>query len=102
MPLIAGIMAGRSCSLIGTEVESLEPIQKSSSEVLNKELDRGVVEAARAGDNGAFRALYETYRDRVHSLVAYSVGDPAHTQDVLQSVFLKIFRGLRNFRFQSS
>ena len=88
--------------MIGTEVESLEPIQESSSEVLNRELDRGVVEAARAGDNGAFRTLYETYRDRVHSLVAYSVGDPAHTQDVLQSVFFKIFRGLRNFRFQST
>jgi RNA polymerase sigma-70 factor (ECF subfamily) len=65
-------------------------------------LDRELVLAAQAGDAGAFRELYETYRDRIYSLVAYSIGDPGHVQDVLQTVFFKIFRGLRNFRFQSS
>lgn len=84
------------------EVQRVDSIQGTSSNALTGELDRAVVEAAQAGDGGAFRALYDTYRDRVHSMVAYSVGDPTHTQDVLQTVFFKIFRGLGSFRFQSS
>jgi RNA polymerase sigma-70 factor, ECF subfamily len=83
-------------------VEPLKPLQDSSPEILNSTLERDLVVAAQAGDALAFRELYEAYRDRIYSLIVYSIGDPAHTQDVLQTVFFKIFRGLGKFRFESS
>ena len=58
--------------------------------------------AAQKGDSGAARELYRRYRDRVYNLVVYSIGDPLHAQDLLQTVFLKVFRGLPAFRFKSS
>ena len=84
------------------EVERAQPIQDSPSGAASSELGRELVVAAQGGDAGAFRELYEAYRDRIYSLVVYSIGDPTQSQDVFQAVFFKIFRGLRSFRFQSS
>ncbi|HEY6291962.1 MAG TPA: RNA polymerase sigma factor [Terriglobia bacterium] len=64
--------------------------------------ERALVLAAQGGDVGAFRQLYDAYRDRIYNLVLYSIGDPFNAQDVLQTVFLKVFRSLRSFRLQSS
>ena len=66
------------------------------------ERERSLVQAAQRGDSSAFRELYEDYRDRVYSLAIYSTGDDSQAQDLVQAVFLSIFRGLRGFRFQSS
>jgi len=68
----------------------------------NGKRDWALVMAARQGDSGAFRELYDMYRERIWPLVVYSVGDSLQAQDVLQNVFFKVFRGLRSFRFQSS
>jgi RNA polymerase sigma-70 factor, ECF subfamily len=38
----------------------------------------------------------------VYSLAIYSLGDDSQAQDMVQAVFLNVFRGLRRFRFQSS
>ena len=64
--------------------------------------ERTVVLAAQRGDASAFRELYDAYRERVYSLAIYSTGDDAQAQDLVQAVFLSIFRGLQGFRFQSS
>jgi RNA polymerase sigma-70 factor, ECF subfamily len=84
------------------EVERLEAPQDSPLGIVDGALERDLVLAAQGGDAGAFRELYDAYRDRIHSLIAYSIADPGQTQDILQTVFLKIFRGLGKFRFQSS
>jgi RNA polymerase sigma-70 factor, ECF subfamily len=64
--------------------------------------EQAMILAAQHGEQGAFRQIYNRYRLRVYSLALYSVCDPAQAQDVLQAVFLKVFRGLGRFRFQSS
>jgi RNA polymerase sigma-70 factor, ECF subfamily len=63
--------------------------------------ERSMVLAARRGDEEAFRGLYEAYRDPVWRLINGLIGDPVQAQDVLQNIFLKAFRGLAGFRFQS-
>jgi RNA polymerase sigma-70 factor (ECF subfamily) len=63
--------------------------------------DLRIAAAARGGDTAAFRELYDAYRDRIWSLVLYSVGDPLQAQDVLQTIFFKAYRGLPGFRGQS-
>jgi RNA polymerase sigma-70 factor (ECF subfamily) len=64
--------------------------------------ERATVIAAQQGDRDAFKALYERYRDRVYNLIFYSMGDEITAEDVLQIVFVKIYRGLPNFRFEAS
>lgn len=56
----------------------------------------------RYGDSEAFQEIYEAYREPIWTLVVYSIGDSLQAQDVLQTIFLKVFRGLRSFRHQSS
>lgn len=64
--------------------------------------ERATVIAAQKGDRDAFKTLYEHYRDRVYNFVFYSIGDEIRAEDVLQIVFVKIYRGLPNFRFEAS
>jgi RNA polymerase sigma-70 factor, ECF subfamily len=58
--------------------------------------------AIQRGAPGAFHMLYEAYYRRVYNQVLYLIGDEIQAQDVLQSIFLKVFGGLRGFRFRSS
>jgi len=64
--------------------------------------ERRMVLAAQRGEPAAVRDLYEAYRQRIWSLILFSVGDAQQAQDVLQTVFFKVFQGLSSFRFESS
>jgi RNA polymerase sigma-70 factor (ECF subfamily) len=64
--------------------------------------EREQILLAGEGDLGAFEVLYNRYRDRVYNLVRYSIDDAVAAEDVLQSIFLKIYRSLRYFRFESA
>ena len=58
-----------------------------------------IIEACRAGDRDAFRALYDLYKDRVYSIAFYFFhGDTAAASDVTQQVFLKLITAIRQFR----
>ena len=65
------------------------------------EREREVVRAAQGGDHAAFKALYERYRGRVYNLAFYSLGDALWAEDVLQIVFMKVYRGLPGFRYDA-
>ena len=56
---------------------------------------------ARANDI-AYEALIEHYQQPVYNLVYRLMDDPADAADVVQEVFLKIFRSIGNFRGDSS
>ena len=64
--------------------------------------ERDLVVAAQRGDRTAFKALYDRYRDRVYNLIFYSMGEELASEDILQIVFLKIYRGLPAFRFEAA
>ena len=64
--------------------------------------ERELVDAARREDRDAFKALYERYRDRIYNLAFYSLGEALWAEDVLQIVFMKIYRGLPGFRHEAS
>ncbi|MCA1815724.1 MAG: sigma-70 family RNA polymerase sigma factor [Acidobacteria bacterium] len=62
----------------------------------------GVIESCQRGDREAFRALFETYKDRVFSVALYFFGgDDALASDVTQQVFLKLFTRIAQFRHES-
>jgi len=64
--------------------------------------ERDTIAAAQRGDRAAFKSLYDRYRDRVYNLIFYSMGDELGAEDVLQIVFVKVYRGLPRFRFEAS
>jgi RNA polymerase sigma-70 factor (ECF subfamily) len=64
--------------------------------------ERELVISAQGGDRAAQKSIYKLYRERVHNIVFYSLGDAVFAEDVSQAIFLKIFRALPGFRFESS
>lgn len=59
-----------------------------------------LVERARSRDVDAFRTLFEHYGPRVHRYVAVRIGRTTDAEDVVQEIFLGVWRGLPTFRYE--
>lgn len=64
--------------------------------------DQAFVELLRAGSGDAFELLIERFQHPVYNLSVRLLGDPVEAADVVQEVFLKVFRKIGSFRGQSS
>jgi RNA polymerase sigma-70 factor (ECF subfamily) len=79
---------------------SAEP---SVTDAVLSELDeRALVAACLAGQPGAFDLIVERHRRPVYQLCYRYVGNHEDASELAQDVFLRAYRGLRNFRGQSS
>ena len=63
--------------------------------------ERELVAACRRGEREAFRALFETYKDRVYSIALRFAGEPSLAMDIAQDTFVKLFSSIRDFRGDS-
>lgn len=63
--------------------------------------DDSLVTRAASGDAQAFRALFARHRADVARLVYRMLSAPADLDDVVQEVFVQVFRSLKDFRGQS-
>jgi RNA polymerase sigma-70 factor (ECF subfamily) len=61
-----------------------------------------LVAACLGGQNGAFDVIVERHRRAVYQLCYRFVGNHEDASDLSQDVFLRAYRGLRNFRGRSS
>lgn len=61
-----------------------------------------LLEGLREGTESAYEALILRFEQPVYNLVSRLLKDPADACDVVQEVFLKVFRKIRAFRGQSS
>lgn len=66
------------------------------------ESDRELVDRVLAGDRDAFAALVERHRRLVARVVGRLVDDARDREEVAQDVFLKVYRGLPDFRHEAS
>src|SRR5438132_9615165 len=64
--------------------------------------DRALVDAARRGDEKAFRTLVERYQRRVYQLALGMVKDPDEAMDIAQETFVRVHRYLPSFKGDSS
>ena len=64
--------------------------------------DRTAVDAAKAGDTGAFEALVLCYQTRIVNYASAMVRDAGGAEDVAQETFVRAWRGLGRFRGESS
>lgn len=61
-----------------------------------------LIEGLREGDESAYETLIQRFEQPVYNLVSRLLKDPTEACDVVQEVFLKVFRKVRAFRAQSS
>src|SRR5215210_5497713 len=64
--------------------------------------ERALIDASLEGRSGAFDLLVERHRRPVYQLCYRFMGNHEDASDLSQDVFLRAYRGLKNFRGQSS
>jgi RNA polymerase sigma-70 factor, ECF subfamily len=64
--------------------------------------ESAIVAELKAGSEEAYSWLIGQYHQPIYSLVYHIVNEPADAADTVQEVFLKVFRGMKNFNGQSS
>ncbi len=64
--------------------------------------ERELLEAARGGDEGAFRGIVERHRTELHAHCYRMLGSLQDAEDALQETLLRAWRGLAGFEGRSS
>src|SRR6185312_5534139 len=64
--------------------------------------EASVIAELKAGSEEAFASLIAQYHAPLYSLIARTIPDPGEAADITQDVFIKIYRGIRNFHGDSS
>ncbi len=64
--------------------------------------EAAIVAELKAGSEEAFEWLIAHYNQPVYSLIYRIVDDPSDAADTTQEVFIKVFRGIKNFNADSS
>lgn len=77
-------------------------VAATTERIAHSGLSEQLVRACQDGDPEAWRGLYECYKAKVYSLAFYLTGDAELAGDLTQEIFLKVFRDLQAFRFESS
>lgn len=88
--------AGASASYL----ERASPHMTDGEEGVAPPVD-ALVRRAAAGDADAFRALFVRHRSDVARLVYRMLNAPSDLDDVIQEVFVQVFRSLKDFRGQA-
>jgi RNA polymerase sigma-70 factor (ECF subfamily) len=61
-----------------------------------------LIKRFKQGDSSAFESIVRLYQDKIYNLCRYMLQDPRDAQDAAQEAFLKAYRGLKDFRPDSS
>ncbi|MBK9748084.1 MAG: sigma-70 family RNA polymerase sigma factor [Chloroflexi bacterium] len=64
--------------------------------------ERELITQAQSGDEGAVSLLYETHVDAIFEYVRYRVDSKSTAEDLTSEVFLRMVRGLANYRDQGT
>ena len=67
-----------------------------------REAELTLIEGLKSGAEAAYEQLIAAYQQPVYSLVFRLLNDPSDASDVVQEVFVKVFRNVQSFRGQSS
>jgi len=86
----------------GTDVMAEAAIMRHSALPTTRERlkgldDAGVVEAFLGGDERGFQELVERYQTRLLNFVYRTIGDRERAEDLVQEVFIRVYRHLHRF-----
>ncbi len=85
----------------GLNTEAAEP-SNSTSRHRDLLTDPILVERARSGDDAAFRLLVERHQQHAFQLACGLVRDEHDAREIVQEAFLRVHRGLRAYKGESS
>jgi len=64
--------------------------------------DAAFVRAVQAGDMTAFDHLVLKHKDKLFNMVYWLLGDYQEANDCAQEIFIKVFKSIKKFRFESA
>lgn len=64
--------------------------------------DADLVRAVQSGDMTAFDKLVLRHQDKLFNLVYWLLGDYQEANDCAQEIFIKVFKSIKKFRFEST
>ena len=67
-----------------------------------QEIDKSTIEMAAGGDITAFEEIYKQCSSTVYTIALGVTRNRQDAEEATQDVFVKVFRGMKNFRFGSS
>lgn len=82
-------------SVIGFQFDVLTALR-------TREEDSALLQGLRTGEETAYEALIQRFEQPIYNIVSRLLDDPADAADVVQEVFLKVFRNVGTFRAESS
>lgn len=84
------------------ELMSMAAVLDPEVETSRPDQDASLIEGLEEGAAWAYEALIQLYQQPVFNLVSRLLWDPSEACDVVQEVFLKVFRKIDSFRGESS
>ncbi len=82
-------------SIVGFQFDVLTAVRA-------REEDTVLLQGLRAGEEDAYEALIQRFEQPIYNIISRLLDDPADAADVVQEVFLKVFRNVASFRGESS
>jgi len=87
---------------IGFQFDSGFDAAKAPSAAANAQEERELISRLIDGQEAAYETLIARFEHPIFNLVSRLTNDPGDAPDVVQEVFLKVFRNVHTFRGQSS
>lgn len=87
---------------LNSDAERVGASSRVRAESAGRREDDELVRRLRAGDEAAYEDLLSRFQQPVYNLAYRLLNDPGDASDVVQEVFLKVFRNVGHFRRQSS
>ncbi len=84
--------------------DPVDPVAPAQADVRDaaRAADSALAEACRSGSLAAYEQLYQSHAPRMKSIAVNLLGNTTDAEDAVQEVFLKIHRGIRNFKGESA
>jgi RNA polymerase sigma-70 factor, ECF subfamily len=82
-------------SIVGLQFDVLAALRA-------REEDSVLLDGLRSGEETAYEALIQRFEQPIYNIISRLLDDPADAADVVQEVFLKVFRNVAAFRGDSS
>lgn len=66
-----------------------------------EEIEKNIVLLCQEKDIGAFSKMYEFYKDKIYNLCLCMIKNQQDAEDIMQDIFLSIWKNIEKFSFQS-
>jgi RNA polymerase sigma-70 factor (ECF subfamily) len=71
-------------------------------QAVSSDRDAALIREIQAGDMAAFDQMVMRHKDKLFNTVYWFLGDYQEANDCAQEIFIKVFKGIKKFRFESA